>query len=196
MSERKWPCTRKIDLAALRASHAAGQDDVQIAAAQGVDRHTVMKWRWRLGLEAVPRTDAARAKLSEANRRQVERAGVRSARQCGPNRYVAASRKLAGQYGLPSDLRPVQVAILVALSAGPRTAASLADAVGRGPSRQSEFHRFNFPKVPGGNYLTNLRRRGLIEMIAQGRTNGSGRGQSLFFLSGMAMDLMTQRRTT
>jgi hypothetical protein len=61
-------------------------------------------------------------------------------------------------------------------------------------SGDSGFHRFNAPKMPGGNYLTDLRRRGLIALMPRSRAagEGSGRADGLYLLSPSAMQLLTE----
>lgn len=166
-----------------------GRTDAAIARELGTDRKTVAGYRRRLGLPArwTPAVTIRRslaggmlAARDEANRRRRE--------------------GLATRYGLPADLAPVQVAVVLALAGGPLTAAALADRCGRAarPCHRTPFHRFGNRSVGGKNYLTDLRRRGLVAFVRRHKPKGHGPGRAdgLFLLTAAAMDLLTAKEPT
>lgn len=174
----------KVDTDAVRRLWQAGLTDTAIAAALEWDRKTVRRNRRLIGLP--PRHSPAAL---------IRRQDVASLLQ---SRDAAQARKradLARRYGLPDDLRPAQVEILIALAAGPLTAAQLADRCRRAdrPCYKDAFHRFQCPRAAGGNYLTELRRRGLVAYMAinRGRGSGRGRGAGLYLLTAETMRLLT-----
>lgn len=180
------PCRRwsKCDPARLRELHALGWADQAIADAFGCLRGAVTKMRRRLGLPAHRHRSATfAAKMRAHFERRTREAGTRGLRAIYPGAYERNSADLARAYGLPADLFRAQVRVLLALADGPRTAALLADAAGRGRRHIDGYHRFNVPSCPGGNYLADLRRRGLIALV----------GKSLWTLTPLAMDLMTAK---
>jgi hypothetical protein len=162
---------------------------VEIAAALGTDRKSARNYRLRLGLPS--RWDrAADAKARVA-------AGWLAHR----DRVLAARRaELAARYGLPADLPPAQVRVVLALAGGPLPAAALADRCGRAdrPCYPTPFHRFNCRVVPGRNHLSALVRRGLVARteVTRGKGNGRGRGPGVYLLTAAAMDLLTAKEPT
>lgn len=166
-----------------------GRTDAAIARELGTDRKTVAGYRRRLGLP--PRWTLAELM------RQRHAAGMLAVRDAA----VAARRaELPARYGLPADLAPVQVAVVLALAGGPLTAAALADRCGRAarPCHPTPFHRFGNRSVGGKNYLTDLRRRGLVAFVRRHKPKGSGPGRAdgLFLLTAAAMDLLTAKEPT
>lgn len=177
------------------AEHAAGRLQREIAKLIGVSRKTVERHCRKLGL----RPHGKRAAVCRELARQtmaatLARHGVTHLRAVNPPeaRQREEAAQLAKAYGLPGDLRPIQVAVVLSLTGGGRTAAELADLLRRRRAR-SGYHRFNAPKVPGGNYLTDLRRRGLVALIGRhnGAGQGSGRAGGLYLLTPPAMQLLT-----
>lgn len=181
----------KVDPGRLRELHAAGRTDAEIMAALGLARVTVRKWRGRLGLPAHGQGGApARARKATRLCEQLSRLGVPHLRAANPHDHAAAAARLAAGYGLPADLFPAQVRILLALAGGPAATGALADAAGRGPNR-NPHHRFNYRACPGRNYLTDLCRRGLVARAPGPKSRpGPGRGESVYFLSPAAIDLL------
>lgn len=176
-------------LPSVRRLWEAGRTDGEIARSLGTDRKTARKYRLRLGLPARWTPADAIRRLSAGGLIEA-RTAANAARRAG----------LATRYGLPADLAPVQVQVLLALAAGPLAAAALADRCGRsdGPGYRTPYHRFNHARVGGKNYLTDLRRRGLIAYLPgrRGEGNGSGRGAGVYLLTAAAMDLLTAKEPT
>ncbi len=156
----------------LRAWHAAGLTDRAVARRAGVSVQAVFQRRKALGLPP------NRARRGDGG------AGLR-ARQAG---RVAADRAVGPRYGLPPDLRARQVAALVALAAGPRTAAGLLAATGRDPRRG--YAGWQCPAVPGRNLLADLARRGLVARVPR-YGGAAGQAAGLYLLTPAAMDMMS-----
>lgn len=95
---------------------------------------------------------------------------------------------LAARYGLPDDLHPHQVRIVVALAGGPKGVADLLAACGLTPTRG--FEGFNISTRPWrGNLLSGLCKRGLVAK-SQEVVGGKGRTPAVYLLTAAAMDLL------
>lgn len=185
---------RKIDPVRLAELHASKLGDRDVAAVFGCTPHAVKLARRKYGLVAWNKElPSYRARQRENYRRRCEAAGVRSLRTLSPEAHVAARRRLTALYGLPGDLYAVQVAVVVALAGGPRTARELADLCGRGRASANPYHRFNNPLCGHSkNYLSDLAARGLVVSRPglRGEGNGSGRGESVYLLTPAAMAML------
>lgn len=186
----------------IRRWWAAQFSDGVIARRLGVRAYLVSRWRRRLGLPpwygprlGLPHPPEARRAIRDNVRRQLAAAGVRSIVQLGAEpRWARGNRDLAARYGLPPDLYPTQVRILLALAGEPKTVPELLAATGRAARRDRvAIHAFNYARVAGSNYLTALRRRGLVARVPtnRGAANGSGAGPGLYLLTALAMSLLT-----
>lgn len=192
---------RKMDPDRLRTLHAAGRSDVEIGREMGVHKQTVMEWRHRLGLPSRygaggTKPDSTRERARAVYRERVAAVpGARSLREVCDGRRAAAAAALARRYNLPADLPPRAVQIVLALVAGPRTATSLARAIGWGHKTTrsgSPIHLFQRPKLkPGGNYLCHLTARGLVAVIRVPPARvGVGESPALYSLTDMALTLL------
>ncbi len=178
---------RLLDYDELRRLHAAGLTDRQMAERMAVGLDAVRSARQRFRLK--PHDGRAcpdyRRRLGDA-----VRAAHAAAGNAGPAkaRRLKAERRaeLATRYGLPADLKPVQVAVLVALSGGPLVIGELADVCGQRPAFVKDFDRFNHSGVRGKNYLTNLRQRGLVASVRYDR-----RRDAVYTLTAACMDLLS-----
>lgn len=178
---------RKVDPDRLLALRQQGLLDVELCRVFGVTRKVIEKWRKRLGLPGFtrgPRLPSTRAKLAASYRRQMAAAGVRCINDLNPDWRRKKATDLARRFGLPAELWGTQVRIVLALAAGPMTAATLARVLGR-KRQPNPFHSLNCRQVPGGNYLTDLCRRGLVAYSprTRGEGNGSGRAEGLYWLT-------------
>lgn len=173
-------------LAELRRINRLGIPDTGAARVLGCDRHTVSKWRERLGLPSHARGERYRERVAEATARQCRDLGVSSFAE-----VRSLSFKLrAIVAGWPADLRPREVQIVEALSArGPMTRREIADAIGM-PWKGSRKSLTG--SVPGGTYLAHLVSLGLVVSLGRvGTVRGRGRGYSVQVYS---LALSTERK--
>jgi len=181
---------------------AAGQSDGEIARALGRDKRQVSTCRRRRGLEPnrkfSPEAHAARVAAGKMAMAKVRALGLLSIRQLrDPEAYKRRRADLARQYGLPEDLFAVQTRVVVELARGPATARRLAEALGRTKPERG-YYAFGQSKCPSGNYLTDLRNRGLVAVWRGGKGEGNGRGQAeaVYFATATALRLMRAAATS
>lgn len=175
-----------IDRAELTRLNAAGLSDRQIADRLGVKFDSVRNARRRCGLPTVDgrATDEYRRRAVEIGREFYHRSHEKARRV-----FAAQREKLAATYGLPVGLTPMQVRIVVALSGGPMTTRALADTLQvRTHAKGLSFARFTYKygTIQGGNYLTDLRRRGLVASMRP-----KSRAEAVYFLTPHCMDLLS-----
>jgi len=165
----------------LRAKHALGWSDAQIAAEWGrTDRHAVAHLRRKLGLPSVLHSEHQRRRVAEKTRRQIAQAGLPS---IGHLR-VEAFRRFARESGWPAELQMRETQILNALwDHGPQTKRELAARVGA-PWKGSK--KTLCGNLPGGSYLATLIRRGLVISLGRiawhpacGKGNRAGQGKNV-----------------
>lgn len=160
-------------LAAIMRLNREGLSDTEIADRIDCERHTVTKYRGRLGRPSNARGERYRGRVRENTRRQCERMGVDSVGEL--RSLVFRIRSL--EAGWPVDLRPRHVEILGLLeSRGPMARREIADALGmpwhgsRASLKSSD---------PEGSYLAHLIRIGLVIDLGRiGRITGEGKGKS------------------
>lgn len=185
---------RKVDPARVLELHAAGLTVGEVAAALGCCADRVKVYRKRLGLAHTPRNfspaglEALRASAA---------AVLRGTHAVGVARRKAREAALAARYGLPPDLYPCQVVVLLALAGGPLTAAALIPLAGRRPPRNGSdaVGAFTAPRAAGGNYLRDLVRRGLVASTGRRAVGRRGSEPGVYLLTQHAMDLMSKGAT-
>lgn len=161
----------------VRELHARGFNDRQIAGELKDyfpgrnDRERVTAIRRRMGLPAIGQTPEQLREIGRRTRAAQIAAGV--------NPRDQAFAKFAAKYGLPADLPPRGVEIILALAGGPKTRADLETATGANPS--------SLWNAVGTTYLSGLADRGLV---ASAKLPGAAhRGpRRLYFLTAEAMD--------
>lgn len=153
---------RKVDPARLREWHAAGWTDRRVADETGASIQAVYQTRKALGLPC--------------NRNPIRGDGGATIRRIAESRKRARAR-LAESYGLPPDISPRAVRILLALAGGPLARRELAAAVG-----DAEYGRTSY----FARLCWKLLARGLIVRMVGRR--------STYFLSPEAMDRLTKGR--
>lgn len=184
---RKWPQWSSDVLDRVRALHAKGLTDSQIARRMGREfrdgddgRLQVRHIRLRLNLPANVDTKPACAARRRAVRRQFQTLGLSN-----PNELrQRAHRRFAAQYGLPEDLRPAQVRMVLALLEGPLTLPQLKEAIG---ARADSGLIHNERKT---TYQADLVGRGLAARVPNGvggRTKGP---RALYMLTAACLDLL------
>ena len=183
-----------VDAARLLVLIRGGASDRQAAAAVGCSKEYALQLRRRAGLpyHREPRSAETRAKLRAAMNATRRKYGVTSLRALDPGVIPRRNAELARRYGLPEDLKPVQVRILVSLARGPMTAVRLRAALGLRTADRTAYHSFNFNKVAGGNYLSDLKRRGLVALWhpPARQLKGRGRPAGLYVATLPALEMM------
>lgn len=174
----KWP---RIDVKTVRKLAAAGLTDGQIADRLGVAKTGVLRVRHRAGVPAAydPRNPPAHVKAN----------WVRCAALASPKgnaAHKAKHRAFAEQYGLPADMRPTEVKILLALIHGPATAADIRQRCGWRPGRNLSA------SGKQGGWLSRLIRIGYVVSVYRSTPAGRGRLPNLYTLTLKALDLLTK----
>lgn len=163
----------------VREKHALGWSDTAIAAAYGerigrvVDRHSVTRWRDKLGLPSVLHSEHQRNQVREKTAEQLKAAGVASLAELRGQVF----RERAAAAGWPEDLRPRAVQILNALwERGPMTRMQIAEAIGMPWKGSRKSLTSNDPE---GSYLAHLMSRGLVIVMKRAaKVTGQGKGRS------------------
>lgn len=156
------PRAATIDRTLVARLHAAGHADAAIGRAVGCTPQSATRVRRRLGLPRNPHPCRGVPNPGKAARALARRQA----------KYAA----LAAAYGLPADLRPTQVRMVVAMAAGPLPLARL-------PGCRQQ----------GGLSLTaDLIRRGLVAYLHRAdRGPGYGRRRpGLYALTAAALDML------
>lgn len=185
---RKWRRWPPEVLDRVRALHADGLLDGQIAGLMadtflpgdrgcGQVRHV----RGRLGLGPNRSSEHMSAARRRGIRRQLDTLGMEN-----PNEIrCRAHRLFAERYGLPGDLKPAQVRIILALVAGPLTLVELKSAIGVRPEC-GLLHN-----AAGTSYQADLCRRGLLARVPTG-IGGSAKGPRVrYILTAACLDLLS-----
>lgn len=180
---------RKAHPDRVRELHARNLSDADVAAELGCTRVAVKRARVKLGLPPNGKQSRSFVEKMRANyRRRTVGLGITTLRQLNPGKREKETAELAAQYGLPTDLLRLQIRIILELVSGPRTAGELADAVGRTMRAQKNpYHRLNHSPCQGGNYITNLLRRGLVTWVDQGKAR-------VYMLTPMAMEMLASAK--
>jgi hypothetical protein len=155
----------------IRAGHAAGHSDGEIAARLGLCREAVGYHRRRLGLPSNAYHVRQRRKVAAGVRRQCAREGMASLVEV----RWAAHRAACLRRGWPLAKSPRQCDLLDLLAAGPRTKRQLQAGLGLASGKGR-------PWV--GEMLCRLRALGLV--VSRGRVHspgGRGRNQCVYALA-------------
>ncbi len=169
---------RKVDRSQLPALVAAGKTDPQIAALFGSTLQAVRVARIDLGL---PRNEGRHQ--TPGSYRGIIRMH-KSARE--------DAAKLASSYGLPTDLHPRQVAVMILLANGPSTKPELYSLLG---GKDFRLWSWRSNHLPSGCYLADLCERGLTTFIRRFR-KGRGEHPRLYMLTPAAMDMLSSGRNS
>lgn len=113
-------------------------------------------------------------------------------RPCPSNGWEAGA--VAGAYGLPIDLTPRQVRVLLALAGGPLCGRSLLNAIGSKSRGCNPAAAFNGRGKP--NELATLRRRGLLAAYTTRRDGQRGGWRTVYHLTPECLDLLTTHTRT
>ena len=169
----------------IKTKHALGWSDTEIASAYSsrvgrkVDRHSVGRWRLKLGLPDVGWSEHRRQNVARKTQAQLKAAGLPS---IGYLR-VEAFKKFARESGWPEDLQKRETQILNLMwERGPMTKRELVTALGM-PWKGSRKSLCGNRK--GGSYLATLMRRGMVICLGRlarhpdcGKGNRAGQGKN------------------
>lgn len=157
--------------AALRRLNAAGLPDGIIAGRLGCDRTTVAARRRLLGLPSNQHGPHHRGSTRRKAAEQLKRAGLRSMGELRVKAWGDRAEKL----GLPRELNPTAVKIVLALAAGPKSRRELVAALGQ-TWKTANGGRNNLTCGRAeGSYPAWLAALGLVECVSR----YSGRGGRL-----------------
>ena len=187
---RKWPSWPAAVLERFRALHARGLSDRQITermrdvvhpGERGLNQVRSMRKRLSIPPNADPESGR------RGSRKQMATMGLDHPTQLRAH----AHRRFAAQYGLPEELRPRQVQIILCLISGPLTTAEI---MRRCDMRSMTLNRrrLHGTPIPGGTttYLSDLAERGLATWIA---TTQGPKNSRQWMLTGYAMELLGQQ---
>lgn len=168
-----------IDYAKVKRLYRQELSDTEIARRLGHERHAISAWRRRNRLPEHGWTERRRREVAARTREQLRRAGLPSLAAL----RVKAFRDFAKRNGWSEDLLPREVQVLNALwERGPLTKRQLCEAIGmpwKGTSRASLKSN-----GPGGSYVTDLMRRGLVVSLGRKVYNGrKGANTALYALA-------------
>jgi DNA-binding CsgD family transcriptional regulator len=173
------------DLVRIQELNGQGFSDTEIAELLGRDRHEVSRHRKRLNLPSRQYGERVRARLAVALRRQLERLGMDSPNDLRRHAHQCFARR----FGLPDDLPPKAVLIVLALlQRGVMTRREVHEAVGA-PWRNGRGSMLC--NASGTSYLGELQRRGLVTRVHRHSTGPDARRlPNLYLLTPAALDLL------
>jgi DNA-binding CsgD family transcriptional regulator len=177
LQRHRWATMTPAREATIRRMNALGHPDTDIARRLGLLRETVGGWRRRLGLLSQGRSALVRCRVAVTTARQLRAAGCQSLAELRAAVYATRARRL----GWPIELRWRAVQIVETLwLLGPRTRRQLADELEM-PWRGTRKSLCG--NDPGGSYLANLMRRGLVVKLGRCVPNGGpGKNTCLYAL--------------
>lgn len=177
----RW--TRAAD-ATLRRLNAAGHSDGRVAAALRCDRATVRHRRHELGLPSNQHGPHHHDNIRRKAREQVERMGLKSLGEL----RVKAWGDHAERHGLPRELNPTAVRVVLALAAGPKTRRQIVAALGYAWKTANGGRNNLTCGRQWGSYPAWLIALGLVESV---RRHGRHRLESVYRLTPAAVARLT-----
>lgn len=161
----------------IRRLHKLGWSASEMESRIGIGRRTINSRIHKMGSNPNGRNDRYRRRVAENTRKQCHDAGVSNLAQL----RVLEHKKVARRYGWPDHLSLRSVQIVETLyRRGPMTRKQLAVAIGMNwiGSRRSLKGT-----VPGGSYLAELQRAGLVVRLASAITHkGKGNHEDLYMV--------------
>lgn len=194
---RYWPSYKHV-YADIRALHAEGLTDADIARRLGIDRRSISGIR-QLRLKLPVNVEAVKAAGRRAVESQRRTLGIRHGGDL--RRYGYA--KFARARGWPDHFPPraVQILEVLAVAGRPLSRWEIAERIGWNVARSlrdkvhGQRHLLSAP-VAGGSYTAFLLREGLVWYQLQCRSSGRrgiGRPPGLYALSAKALDHFIRR---
>lgn len=165
----------------------AGHTDTEIATTLRADRHAVGDWRRALGLPANANGVRHRASIRRAAARQVKRAGLGSLAELRVKAWGDHSEK----HGLPRELNPTAVRVVLALAAGPKTRREIVAALGRAWKAGNRGRNNLNCRKGGGSYLAWLDKLGLVRRVpryVRAGKRGATQQESVYRLTPTAVE--------
>lgn len=168
----------------IRRLNADGWSDAHVAGHLRRDRHAVSLRRRRLGLPSQAKGPRTIELVRKRTREQLDKAGLRTLEQL----RIETWAKRAAERGWPTtingrNVNPRHVAILDLLyERGPQTRRAIAEVIGM----RTDFHQSKVlhSMGPGGSYLAELMRAGLVVDLGRiVQVGGKGRNVHLYALS-------------
>lgn len=160
-----------------RLLHAEGLSDNDIAARWGCCRVWLNGRRKALGLPS-NRSNRIRQKSRENLRYQLEREGLPTFADL----RHARTRRLVARFGLPEDLPPRALRIVLALLSGPKTRSQICAALDLARVSETAF------RGRRRSYLSILRDAGLVAAL---RLPGRGADRKVYSLTPRCLDLLS-----
>lgn len=173
--DKKAIAKRKVKIAAL---HAKGYSGQEIADGVGLGRRTVQNHLNRMGLSANGRNERYRKRVAKRTKQQCQEAGVKSLAGI----KALEVRKLANGLGWPEhlSLRGLQIVDLLYVR-GPMTRKQIAAAIGM--RWKSSRKALSNSRVPGGSYMAELLRAGLLVRLESAITHkGKGNHEDVYMV--------------
>lgn len=163
----------------IRRWHANGWSSREIGEKIGMHPRSVRDKMHALGLTPNGRNERYRKRVAATTRKQCKEAGVANLGELRSKEF----KRLAKRLGWPDHLSLRAVQILETLyQQGPMTRRQIAKAIDV-PWRGSRKSLGN-PRVPGGSYLAELQRAGLVIRLESAITHkGSGNHQDLYLVA-------------
>ena len=161
----------------IKRMNAEGYTDAEISAVAGWSRRHVSKVRVRLGLPSNRQSERYRKRVSAKTREQCDKAGLATLADV----RRTAHQDLIRRMGWPDHLalRSAQLAELLWIH-GPLTRRQLATLAGvRWLGSKKTFKT----KRPGGSYLAELQREGLVVQLRKAVPRGDGFADSIYMLA-------------
>ena len=154
-----------------------GMSDSEVAERVGMCRRALTEMRSRMGIAANGRNQRYRLRVAKRTREQCKKAGVASLAQIRSKRYAEYSSEL-GWHGL--SVRAAQIAEAL-YRFGPMTRKRICTHLGM-PWKGARKSLGN-PNVPGGSYMAELQRAGIVVRLQSAITHsGKGNHEDLYMI--------------
>ncbi len=155
-----------------------GLSDSEVANQVGMDRRALTEMRNRMGIEANGRNDRYRQRVSQKTREQCRRAGVANLAAIRAKQF----RQFVDDLGWPNlSVRAAQIAETLHRN-GPMTRRQICQAVGL--RWKGSRHSLSNSRVPGGSYMAELQRAGIVVRLESAISlRGSGNQHDLYMIA-------------
>lgn len=154
-----------------------GLSDSEVASVVKMDRRALTEMRNRMGVSANGRSERYRKRVAEKTKKQCEEAGVKNLAEIRAKRFS----EFVQSVGWPGvSVRSAQIAEAL-YQRGPMTRKQICEAIGM-PWRGSR-KSLATSRVPGGSYMAELQRAGLVVRLESAITHrGKGNHEDLYMI--------------